>query len=96
MNFISNLIKNVHNLEDIGCPKVTELRQNFAVWCPNHPKIEPWSPNEPFWHCSKLKGKLFYLWLEEKLDNGSTGGSQSDLSHAISSIERLHVSGSKK
>ena len=94
MDFISNYLQNVWDLDELGCPAMKKLQNHFVISCFSHNKSEPWKLNEKFWHCTKIKSASLYQWLEKcKYEN--TGGDQLDVSTVNCSFERLHVSSSK-
>ena len=41
MDFIPKYVEN-----ELGCPPMKELHNDFVISCSNQNKIEPWKPND--------------------------------------------------
>ena len=66
-NLLSNyLCKDVENLDDLGCPKVSKLLNNLDTdWdCSNYPYR-----HEKTFHCAEKKAYAFGIWTLDHFDN---------------------------
>ena len=66
-NLLSNyLCKDVENLDDLGCPKISELLNNLDTdWdCSNYPYR-----HEKTFHCAEKKAYAFGIWTLDHFDN---------------------------
>ena len=66
-NLLSNyLCKDVENLDDLGCPKVSKLPNNLDTdWdCSNYPYR-----HEKSFHCAEKKAYAFGIWTLDHSDN---------------------------
>lgn len=86
--FLSKFLKNVYDLEKLGCPPLKQLSGNSILSCENHTNLDPSNTAQTFWHCSKLKSCVAYQWLE--------GWCNANQSNANSQFERLFVSCSEQ
>ena len=67
-NFLRSHLFRVVDLESVGCPKITQFPQYQNNICSNHIHSQYY-----FYHCSKKKAYLFYIWLTNKInENGFT------------------------